>query len=254
MHDPIHILDKRLTLYQSRDGLKTSTDSILLAAACPIKPNESILDLGCGIGSAGLCVLQRVDNTHLTGIDIQSDHIHLAHQNAALNNFEKRCDFIHGDIRKTSDLATYDHVICNPPYMPYGKHIQSPSPAKARAMGHIEDNITLQNWITCAWNHIKGQGSLTIIHDAGQSDDILHSLYSEKGGKRFGNVEIFPIFSRIMQPAKRIIIRAYKHKKSPAILYPGITMHEGAQYSYHADRILRHAESLDSVLHHNGDD
>lgn len=243
--DPIHVLNKRLSLFQSEEGLRTSTDSVLLAASCPVKEKQSILDLGCGVGSAGLCALARINNATLLGLDIQNDHILIAKENAALNKMNDRCSFLTHDIRKESNIGTFNHVICNPPYNKMGAHLPSPSDAKALAMGHIDEDIDIQNWITFAWHHIQGQGSLTIIHDAGQTDTIIHALYSERGGRRFGKVEIFPVFSKEKTPATRVIIRAWKHKKAGSILHQGIVMHEkDGAYTDAAENILRHTYAL----------
>ncbi len=241
----IHVLNKSLALYQAPNGFRTSMDSIMLGAACPAKAGQSVLDLGCGVGSAGLCVLKRIDSATLLGIDIQQDHIEIAKKNAQINNMEYRAKFLTYDIRQELDIGSFDHVICNPPYKEAGAHRLSPSPAKARAMGHLDDDMDLQNWITTAWLHIKGQGSLTIIHEAGKTDSILHSLYSKNGGQRFGGVEIIPLYPKQNVPAKRVIIRAYKHKKSPATLHHGIIMHDSeGNHTKEAENILRHAASL----------
>ncbi len=241
----IHVLNKRLALHQMEGGFRTSTDSVLLAAACPAKAGEHILDLGCGVGSAGLCVLTRVEGTKLTGIDLQEDHVALARENAALNAMQSRSDFLQGDVREITDLGLYHHVICNPPYKEAGAHIPARSEKKARAMGHTETNLTLQSWITCAWNHIKGQGSLTLIHEAGQVDTILHNLYSPAGGRRYGAVDVIPIYPKAGKPAKRVIIRAYKHRKAPTTLHPGLIMHtENGDYTAAADQILRQAKAV----------
>ncbi|MGH1377999.1 MAG: tRNA1(Val) (adenine(37)-N6)-methyltransferase [Alphaproteobacteria bacterium] len=240
----IHVLNKRVALYQAPQGFRTSMDSVMLAASCPAKPNESILDLGCGVGSAGICVLQRVPKTDLTGVEIQKDHIELSIKNADENGFGSRANFICDDVKKL-EIETFNHVICNPPYMEAGAHLNSPSPSKAKAMGYINENDTLQDWVTCAHKHIKGQGSLSIIHDAGHVDSIIHALYGKSGGKRFGAIEIIPIFSRKDTPAKRVIIRAYKHKKSNASILSGIVMHkDDGSYTNDADEILRHAKPL----------
>lgn len=241
----IYVLNKTLALHQAPEGFRTSMDSVMLGSACPAKSGNTILDLGCGVGSAGLCTLKRIKGINLTGVDIQTDHIDLAKQNAAINNMSNRAVFICSDIKELNLGNKFDHIICNPPYMEAGAHIHSPSKAKAKAMGHINEDITLKDWISCAHRHIKGQGSLTLIHDAGQIDNISHSLYGQNGGKRFGGVEIIPIYPRTGTPAKRVIIRAYKHKKSPAIIHQGIIMHEtNGDYTKAADEILRNAGSL----------
>lgn len=241
----IHVLNKSLALQQIEGGFRTSTDSVLLGAACPAKTGDSILDLGCGVGSAGLCVLYRVDGSILTGIDIQDDHVQVATQNAQLNDMEDRACFVCSDIRDEHDIGTFSHVISNPPYKEAGAHIPSPSNKKALAMGHQDEALTLQDWITCAWKHIKGQGSLTMIHEAEKTDDIIHNLYSVKGGRRFGNVEIFPIYSKFEEPANRVIIRAWKHRKSGTILHFGIIMHQAdGIYTKEAEDVLRHSAPL----------
>lgn len=242
----IHVLNKRVALHQAPEGFRTSTDSVLLAAACPARSGEAVLDLGCGVGSAGICVLSRVEGTSLMGVDIQACHVELAEKNAAENGFTGRARFSCGDVRETLDLPlSYDHVVCNPPYKEAGAHRPSPSASKAAAMGHQDDDLTLQSWITCAWEHIKGQGSLTMIHEAGKLDEILHSLYSPKGGRRFGQVEVFPIFSKDGQAANRVIVRSWKHKKAGSVIHTGIVIHESdGSYTNEAENVLRHSAPL----------
>ena len=242
--DTIHVLDKRVQLLQIPDGFRTSMDSVMLAAACPAKKGQSVLDLGCGVGSVGLCVLERVEGTSVFGADIQDDHVDFAKKNAALNGVSDRAEFFTADIR-TLEMELCDHVVCNPPYLEDGAHLKSPSIAKARAMGHIEKDIGIGDWVTCAFRHIKGQGSLTMIHDAGQVDDILFALYGASGGKRFGAVEVIPLWPHAREPAKRVIVRAWKHKKSPAQIHPGIVMHQtDGAYTPEADDILRGKDKI----------
>ncbi len=243
----IHVLNKHVQLHQAPEGFRTSMDSIMLAAACPVRTGQNVLDLGCGVGSAGLCVLHRIVDMTLLGVDIQADHIELAIKNAAINNMAKNSSFLCADIRDLTrdDIGAFDHVICNPPYKAAGSHKHSPSPAKAQAMGHVNGDISLRNWIDCAWHHIKGQGSLTIVHEAEQCDSIIQGLYSERGGRRFGNIEIIPLYPKAGVAAKRVIIRAWKHKKSGSSVLPGITLHNmNGSYTPEADKILRDGQAL----------
>jgi len=235
--DIIHVLGGRLSLRQAAEGFKSSIDAVLLAAACPVKPAQSVLDMGCGVGTAGLCVLARANDTQLCGMDVQDDHVTLARENAARNALDERAEFVTSDIRDFRGQS-YDHVICNPPYLREGDHVKSPSQAKALAMGA---DVTLEDWVRCAFDHIKGQGSLTFIHRADQVDRIVQAL-----GKRFGGVEIIPLWPRAGVAAKRVVVRSYKHKKSPAALHPGLVLHveHKDDYTPETEKILREAAPL----------
>lgn len=236
---PIYVLGERVLLQQPVEGFRTSIDSVLLASACRIRENQTVLDMGCGVGSAGLCVLRRVEGTLLSGVDIQHDHLELARQNAILNAMSERCHFVCSDIRTYRDHQ-YDHVICNPPFLDAGAHIPSPSQSKALAMGHKEVGLTVKDWIDSGFYNLKPLGSLTLIHRAGDTDKIIHAL-----GKRFGSIEIIPLWPKVGVAAKRVIIRAIKNRKSPTIIHPGLVLHkEDGKYSDIAENIFRNMAPL----------
>ena len=235
----IHILNKRVALEQHEGGFQTSIDAVLLAAACPAKGGDHVLDLGCGVGSASLALLARVEGAFVHGIDIQEEVTALASNNAAQNNIQDRADFEYADIRDYKNLS-FNHVICNPPYLPSGGHIPSPSEAKATAMGFIDPDITLSDWVACAFDCIKGQGSLTMIHRADQVDTIIHAM-----GKRFGGIEIIPLWPKSGIDAKRVIIRARKHSKGAAKIHAGLTLHkENGDYTDEAEKVLREMTAI----------
>ena len=240
MDDPeeIYVLNKRLRLLHPAGSFSTSLDSVMLAAACPAQSGDHVLDLGCGVGGAGLCVLARVPGARLTGIDIQADQIEMATRNAQANNMEGRVEFIASDVRKFKDGA-FDHVICNPPYYEAEAHTRSPSPAKALAMGHEE--TSLQDWLDAGNARLKHGGGLSIIHTAGHIDALIKGLKN-----RFGAVEIIPLWPKAGQSAKRVIVRAVRNSKSPARLHPGLTLHqENGDYTREAENILRSMGAID---------
>lgn len=235
----ITVLGRKVRLLQPLQGFRTSIDAVLLAAACPAEDGQRILDLGCGVGAAGLCALYRLPQTTLHGIDIQGDHIALAQENAALNGMEERSRFEIADIRDFEG-DSYDHVICNPPFEEAGAHTPSPSTPRATALGHLDAGITLKDWVDCAWRSIKGRGSLTMIHKASALDDIILAL-----GKSFGDTQIIPLYPKEGKPANRVVIRTYKHKKTPCTLHSGLILHEdNGDYTAAAERLLRDGAAL----------
>ena len=137
----------RLHLWQPVAGYRAATDAVLLAAACPAAPGQSVLDLGCGVGAASLCLAARVPDLHLAGLEVQAEYADLARRNAAENGFAMQVE--------TGDLAAmpralrrdFDHVIANPPYYPKGG---TPSPDAGRATALQVGDAALGDWVRAA--------------------------------------------------------------------------------------------------------
>jgi len=236
----IHLLDHKVRLLQVTDGFRSSLDSVFLAAVCPAGKGQTILDLGCGVGGAGFCLLWRVPETRLTGVELQADHADLARQNIALNGMEGRVEIVNADIRDFRSVERFDHVICNPPYLEAGTYTPSPQEKKAAALGHHGTDVSLDDWLEAAFYNLKSGGSFTIIHRADMTDKIIQGL-----GRRYGDIEIIPLWPHQGEEAKRVIIRAVKDRKSPAHLHPGIVLHTAeGDYTDESYSILREGTGL----------
>ena len=78
-------LGSKVILKQSKDGLRATSDSVLVAALVPIKKEETVLDVGAGNGVIGCCINARVP-CNITAIEIQKSLGELILENAKQNN------------------------------------------------------------------------------------------------------------------------------------------------------------------------
>ena len=62
-------LGGRLRLWQPRQGYRAGMDAVLLSASVPANKGERVLELGCGVGTAILCLGTRVEGVDLTGVE-----------------------------------------------------------------------------------------------------------------------------------------------------------------------------------------
>lgn len=232
--EEIFVLNKRVRLLQPPKGFRTSLDSVMLAAACPAKASDHVLDMGAGVGGATFCLFKRV-GCAVTGVELHPEYATLAQENIVLNEAEGKAAFVQSDICDYKADAPFDHIMCNPPYFEAGGHTISPDNLRAQALGHHDDDMAVKDWIDSGFKNLRSGGSLTMIHQASMTDDIIQAL-----GRRFGAVEIIPLWPRRGEAAKRVIIRARKDRQTPCTLHPGLVLHEaGGSYTPETEGILR---------------
>ena len=85
---------------------RVSTDSMVLADFCRIKPGSRVLDLGCGCGTLGLLLLGADETLRVSGIEIQEPAARQAQENAAENGLSDHMHIVCGDLRQAhADIA-----------------------------------------------------------------------------------------------------------------------------------------------------
>lgn len=231
----------RLRLLQPIKGYRAATDPVLLAASCPAKAGQTVLDLGCGVGAASFCLGWRVPDARLSGVELQADYADLARRNAARNGIA--LEVVEGDIAHLPRelRRDFDHVIANPPY--YASGTASPIGGRAKAM---QVDLPLSAWVEAAGRRLCPGGWLTMISGADGLPDILAGM-----GTKLGSISVLPLQPRVGRAAVRVIVQARKGGKAafrllePLILHAG-EEHDGDRESYtpEASRVLRDGGDL----------
>lgn len=232
----------RLRLLQPVKGYRAATDPVLLAAACPAAAAETVLDLGCGVGAAALCLGLRVPGVQLAGLELQPDYAGLARQNALRNGMALE---VHdGDLNRMPQALRrdFDHVIANPPYHAPGGS-PSPVPGRARAM-RVE--TPLADWVTAASRRLKPGGRLTLICGADGLPEVLAAM-----GTKLGSAAVLPLAAREGRAALRVIVQAKKGGRAAFRLLAPFVIHQGAahdgdreSYTPEANAVLREGADL----------
>lgn len=232
------VLGGKLKLFQPARGHRVGHDAILLAAAAP--KSQQALDLGAGVGTAGFALLARNIAAHVTFVEISPELSEISAENAKRNGFSDRAEIICADVVAGLHLQAdaFDLVTMNPPFND-DSHRASPDPARATA--HVAGEPLIENWLAAANRFCKAGGTLTLIHRPEATLLILKSLE-----RRFGAIEMIPVFSKPETAAIRLILRAVKGRKTPAKMLPGIILNNSdGKPSAAAERILRDGAAID---------
>ena len=228
-----------MNLWQPRKGYRAATDPVLLAAACPATPGQSVLELGCGVGAASLCLKARVD-VALTGVEMQADYAALCRRNAGaqMQVIEADIAALPADLRNRS----FDHVILNPPY--YGPGSASGDAGRDRA---LREGTPLATWVDVALRRAGPKGVVTLIHLAERLGDLIELL-----NPRAGLLEIKPVSARTGRAAGRVLLRLHKGRARRSVLCNPLILHDGAvhlqdgdDFSAAARAVLRDARPLE---------
>ncbi len=236
----------RLRLLQPIRGYRAATDPVLLAAACPAVAGQAVLDLGCGVGAAALCLGVRVPGVALAGLEVQEPYADLARRNAARNGVAM--EVVTGDLTDMPRILRrdFDHVIANPPYYAPGG---TPSPIAERDRA-LRVDTPIAAWVAAAGARLRPGGWLTMIFATPCLPEALAALPPKLGG-----AVVLPLEPRRGREAPRVILRARKGGRAPFRLLPPFTLHDGAahdgdreSYTPAALAVLREAADLSAAF------
>lgn len=237
-------LGGKIAVWQPRRGYRAGVDAVLLAATVAAKPGQAVLELGCGVGTASLCLAARVADLQITGVEVQPDYAALARRNATENALP--LTVVTADLRALpSDVRQqrFDHVMMNPPYFDRAAGTASDDRGKDIAFA---GETPLQMWLDAGARRVGPRGYLTLIQRMERLPEVLDALAG-----RLGSVIVRPIAGRAGRAPELFLLQARQEGKTPFRMAPTLIMHTGAahqgdQESYTADvaRVLRNGANL----------
>ncbi|WP_410218381.1 tRNA1(Val) (adenine(37)-N6)-methyltransferase [Paracoccus sp. (in: a-proteobacteria)] len=219
-------LDWRLRIAQPVRGYRSGADAVMLAAACPARAGQGVLELGCGAGVASLCLGWRVPDLALTGLERQADYADLARANAQANGIAMTV--LTGDLAAPpTELrgAEFDHVVMNPPYFLGG----TTAPDAGRA-GARSEETPLAQWLDAGLRRLRPGGWLTLVQRADRLDGVISALAG-----RAGDLAILPVAAREGQDAGRVLVLARKGSRGPLRLLAPFVMHAAPRHDRDAE-------------------
>lgn len=238
------VLGGRLILRQPLSGHRVGHDAILLAAAALAQPGDHAVDLGAGIGAAGLALARRVEGVTVTLLEIDPTLTALACDNIVHNGLADRVRAVCLDVGASAAAFTNaglaaaeaDCVLMNPPF----NAPQNLSPNANRRLAHAASPDALRQWVRAAARLLRPSGTLTLIWRADGLADVLAALASG-----FGAVSLLPIYGKPASPAIRILASAVKGSRAPLMLRPGLLLaDEHGKPTAEAEAVLREGASL----------
>ena len=168
---------------------RSETEELVLEAINFLKENEGkkVLDIGTGSGCIPISIKKNIANALVTSIDVSRAAISIAEKNAAKNNVEinfVEMDFL--DEGNYKDLAEFDLIISNPPYIPenekanLNKNVVDFEPHLALFVPDNDHLIFYKKIVVFAQNHLQKNGKILLEIHEDFADETAALFLAEK--------------------------------------------------------------------------
>ncbi len=233
-------LGGRIMLRQPARGHRAGSDAVLLAAASPPQIAGQALDIGAGVGSAGLALAALRPELSFGLVENDPLLIGLAHDNLVANHLAARgsvfgVDVLDAAARRAVGLADASaaFVMTNPPFQELSKVRMSPRKGKQSA--HVlPEGVSLKDWIVACLALLADGGQFLMIHRPEALPEMLAALAG-----RAGEITLKPIAPEAGRPAVRLLLRAKKGSRAPLAILAPFNLNEGRGFTREAEAVHR---------------
>lgn len=248
------IMNGRILIRQPKKGYRVAMDPIVLASQVNLQQNQSVLDVGSGVGAISLILKSRVPSASVTSVDIDPKMCDLCRYNALKNglnldihnaSIEDFCVSNSGQQKeelnqgegckeeehkggkcKVQSQGHQEQHDTKSSHLKQYDHVVTNPPffkkessriSKTKIMANFE-TIELSVWIHLCLNLLKPHGTFSIIHEPSRIAEILAAIEG-----RAGSISIFPVYSNeYSDKAVRIIVQGIKGNRGGTKVMKGI--------------------------------
>jgi len=171
------IFDGRITLVQPRTGYRFGLDSLLLADFAQVGSDQTVVDLGTGVGVIALALARRMGRGRVLAVEVQPRLAECARINAAENACGSlvqvlAMDWV--DLTPNHCPGPVDLVVSNPPYRALGTGRVNPDQEEAGARHEIHGSAATV--AQTAAGILKAGGRLAVIYPAARLIGLVNDL------------------------------------------------------------------------------
>ncbi len=210
-----------LKIYQAKNFFRVTSDTLALANFIVVNPSDKkILDIGTGLCAIPL-VLCTKWHVNVTGVEIDSDIVHLAKKSVCYNKLDKNIEIIHQDIRDYASCCApniYDIIVSNPPYYDVRQgYLNSNS-----SINNARHNVTLQleDIISISSKLLRDKGKLVLVFTVDRLLEVF-SLYQQY---HFAIKRVQFIYGGLDKHSKTFLIEGTKNGRSGMKVCPPLIL------------------------------
>ncbi|MGD9824450.1 tRNA1(Val) (adenine(37)-N6)-methyltransferase [Desulfobacter sp.] len=198
---------------QPAEGYRYSMDPFWLCSQVPsVCSGDRILDIGCGCGIIPVILGYCFPQSHITGIEIQTELAEIALKNVIKNNLEQTVSIMNQDIKTINPESAggpFDLILSNPPYKKQNTGRLNPDTQKAIARHEI--TMDIQVLALKAETLLRHKGRLMIIFPFERLIDIRNAVQSTSINPEW----IRYIYTAQEKPPKRVVFSGRKDISAP---------------------------------------
>lgn len=221
---------KEFQLAHGNPGLKISTEACLFGAWVSNFAFGKILDIGTGCGLLACMVAQKQISSHIDAIEIHPEVANIAHENCQKSPFQNRINIIQADVKRLSNVNTYQFILSNPPF--FSHHLAAQTPDKHVAIH--DDLLGPADLAKSIQTHLAKDGQFAVIYPPGS----LKKFILEMGTYHFHVNEQCDVYSKPGGPILRSMMIGSRNKT--ALVHSEITIkNDQHEYSENFKTLLK---------------